>query len=225
MTECFPSPPQFNRFGCKRLASGNFYEDSIVDLSHSRNPFKRQKNCEINHATMASEESRLASINDVDCLSSSGVILNRDGDEFHSRSPSSNLSTRNFSQNHGSDNNLTEVCRAAVRAEFQLYMDQKDNAIAALTSSAQFHETALLESQTARGIYEEENRILKRGVAIQDGRQKELQGQNQQLQSVLLQAADHITNLERCNRELRMQLESGRGQYSFHSFDRPPDVF
>ena len=164
-------------------------------------------------------------INDAEVLKRSRLVSHGDQDEYHSRCMSTNLPARNVSQNHGSDNNLTEIYRAAVRAEFQLYADQKDEAIAALRSSAQSQEMALQQSQTARSVCEEENRILKRGVAIQDGRQKELQGQNQQLQNVLLQAADHITNLERSNRELRMQLESGHGQYSFHSFQRPPDVF
>ena len=223
MTECFPSPPPFNRFGNKRLSSENFYSDDIVDLPHSKNPFKRQRNCDTDNATMSSEERRFTQTHDTETPKSSRLESNVDVDE--SRTRSMPMKARTSIRNQGSDNNSTESYRAALLAEFQISLVQRDDIIASLRSSVQYQETVLLQSQAARGVCEEENRILKRAVAIQDGRQKELQGQNQQMQSVLLQAADHITNLERTNRELRIQLESNRGQYSFHSFERPPDVF
>ena len=75
----------------------------------------------------------------------------------------------------------------------------------------------------------EENRILKRAVAIQDGRHRELQAQHEQLQAVLAAAAEHVHNLEQANAELAAQLQqqSGGGGYSLDPFPPrpPPDVF
>ena len=70
----------------------------------------------------------------------------------------------------------------------------------------------------------EENRILKRGVGIQENRYKDSNTQNKQLREYLRQAAEQIAHLERGNSMLRMQLQrANTPNCVIH--DMPPDVF
>lgn len=212
MTECFPSPPPFNCFGNKRLSSVSCYGENIGELSQSVHPFKRQRNSDA--VTMGEE--RVTPPRDA-------AVLKRG--RMASHDEQQEMPVRAMSHHFPSLESQVEGIRAAVRAEYQAQAEQGERDMQVLRASLQQHEVALSQSQTARATCEEENRILKRAVAIQDGRQKELAGQNQQLQQVLAQAAEHVANLERVNRELRSKVESNRGQYSFHTYDRPPDVF
>lgn len=68
---------------------------------------------------------------------------------------------------------------------------------------------------------EEENHVLKRGIAIQSSRQREAHAQNAELQQVLARAAEHIHGLERIVDQLRTQVqcyESG----GFNDMYMPP---
>lgn len=70
----------------------------------------------------------------------------------------------------------------------------------------------------------EENKILKKAVGIQEGRLRELNQQNCNLQSILTNAADYVSQLENTITSLRIQLE-GCSAKDFVMFPRPPDVF
>ena len=72
----------------------------------------------------------------------------------------------------------------------------------------------------------EENKILKRAVAIQESRQRELQSNNQQLELTLQQAVQHIQNLEKVINSLRTQLYGmSRAGPDFMLDKPPPDVY
>ena len=176
---------------------------------------------------MSSNECTSTYMNNSGCLKKNRTLQDREHNDTSCPIISASVRVADFDQNPNNtiDENREEIYRCALRAEFQTLNDRKDSEILSLRASVQHQEIILFQTQAAKVVCEEENRILKRAVAIQDGRQKELVVQSQQLQNVLGQAAEHIANLESVNRELRIQLESNRGQYSFHSFDRPPDVF
>mmetsp|Transcript_13552 Transcript_13552/g.20346 ORF Transcript_13552/g.20346 Transcript_13552/m.20346 type:complete len:203 (+) Transcript_13552:134-742(+) len=70
----------------------------------------------------------------------------------------------------------------------------------------------------------EENRLLKRAVHIQEGRQKEVMTQNQQLKQFLNQAADQISALERSNATLRSHMGMFNQPEPVISH-RPPDIY
>lgn len=227
MTECFPSPPPFSRFSNKRLSAGTFYPENIVDIPHPKNPFKRQRNYDINQEAAIHDGCISTSTNDSQQMKKNRTLSDVELHESSSTIMASRIHIAEYDRNHSNniDDSREEIYSSASRAQFQSSIESKDREIISLQSSVQHQELLLFQTQSAKIVCEEENRILKRAVAIQDGRQKDLQGQNQQLQNVLTQAAEHIGNLERINRELRIQLEPSRVQYSFHTFDRPPDVF
>jgi predicted nucleic acid-binding Zn-ribbon protein len=116
---------------------------------------------------------------------------------------------------------------ATLRSEFQSVVENKDAEMKALRERNFQLESELNRTEGSRKANEDENKLLKRAVAIQDSRQRELISQNQQLQQVLAQAAEHIANIERVNRQLRSQLELINSPFT--SFDdhnnRPPDVY
>jgi len=78
-----------------------------------------------------------------------------------------------------------------------------------------------------------ESAVLKRGIAIQNARQREAYEQNAQLQDVLARAAEHIAGLERTVQLLQVRLahaEGGGGGGagmggSWGDPRPPPDVF
>lgn len=134
----------------------------------------------------------------------------------------------------------------SMKTQFDLQMDKKNQECSALLTSVQnlTEENSKLRAHlqevtkeagdhnTKRRIndLENENRILKRAVAIQDSRQKEGQQQCEQLQAVLRSAAEHIAQLERANRQLLSELQSRDCNTStvvsdFFPPQPPPDVF
>lgn len=230
MTELFPISPCFNQFANKRRLSSTSYNDDVANPSSSVNPFKRQRNYDV---SMAEGEETLhqGEVQDQQQYQfgkRTRLSANVDQTNCHSNGLLNHFPTLNASQNHGFDStsNAMNNHLANLRAEFQASISQKDSEILLIRSSAQQMELALSETQRERSVTDAENKILKRAVAIQDSRQKELAGQNQQLQHVLAQAAEHITSLERVNRELRLSIEN-KGQYSTNSNYnyRPPDVY
>lgn len=66
----------------------------------------------------------------------------------------------------------------------------------------------LAQLREAHRRADEENHVLKRGVAIQSARQREACSQNHELQEVLARAAEHIHGLERLVQQLRAQVAS-----------------
>jgi len=74
---------------------------------------------------------------------------------------------------------------------------------------------------------DDENKLLKRAVTIQDNKLKQAEVVNSQLQSVLGQAMQRIQQLEENNNELKMALLSKVDESNyFDNFMRgPPDVY
>lgn len=66
----------------------------------------------------------------------------------------------------------------------------------------------LAQLREAHRRADEENHVLKRGVAISTARQREAYSQNSELQEVLARAAEHIHGLERLVQQLRAQVAS-----------------
>jgi hypothetical protein len=226
MTDCFSSPP-LNRFGVKRLSSGACFGENIGEFSQTRNPFKRSRNSD--HSSSVIHGTELSPLpKNCDEVTGAFCPTDREPDGIRHRPTFNGAQTLNVSHDNGLENSQIDGCRKILRTEFSSSLDQKDAEIFSLRSSMSQQSVLLSQTQSGKTVCEEENRILKRAVTIQDGRQKELTYQNQQLQNVLSQAAEHITNLERNNLELRTKLDQARAQHTFsHSnFDnRFPDVF
>lgn len=226
MTDCFSSPP-INRFGVKRLSSGACFGENIGEFPQARNPFKRSRNSDQSSSVVHGAEFSPLPKNS-DEVTDAFCPTDRELDGIRHRPTYSSAQTRSINPENGLQNSHMDGCRKTLRTEFSSSLDQKDAEIFSLRSSMSQQSVLLLQSQSGKSVCEEENRILKRAVTIQDGRQKELTYQNQQLQNVLAQAAEHITNLERNNSELRTKLDQARAQHSFSysNFDnRFPDVF
>lgn len=72
----------------------------------------------------------------------------------------------------------------------------------------------------------EDSKILKKAVNIQESRQKEMASYNQQLESTLGQAIEHIAGLEKVVQSLKSQLYGNMGTGPSYYLDKPPpDVF
>ena len=77
-------------------------------------------------------------------------------------------------------------------------------------------------------VLRQETTVLKKGIAIQNSRQREAFAQNAQLQEVLSRAAEHIAGLERAVQLLQSRLafyESGGANDGLCSPPPPPDCF
>mgnify|MGYP000946511003 CR=1 FL=1 len=73
----------------------------------------------------------------------------------------------------------------------------------------------------------EENKLLKKAVAIQESRQRNLSNHNQQLELTISQAVQHISNLDRVIKTLRSRLlnEEVISGLDFGLDKPPPDVY
>ena len=88
------------------------------------------------------------------------------------------------------------------------------NNLSSENSSIQEHCNNLLNTNHRLN---DENKILKRAVGIQENKQREMQ-------EVMNQAADYITTLERTNSILRLQVESCNYPEPYLP-DLPPDIY
>jgi predicted nuclease with TOPRIM domain len=72
----------------------------------------------------------------------------------------------------------------------------------------------------------DENKILKKAVNIQENRLKDLNNQNSTLQGIVSQAADYVVTLENTIVQLRQQLDRNTDISSNYIIPpRPPDVY
>lgn len=173
MTQCFPSPPLFNRFGNKRNSDNAHYGEDLIDLSQSMNPFKRQRNQDFEQSHSGKE---------VNTFTHSGHIeqqpqQNRIGKRSRESSNEQNQNLQNNIGNAGVSLFPTFPSNQIdMRIELQKSIDKKDAEIISLCGTVQHMESQMVQHQTVRCACEEENKILKRAVTIQDHRQKELAG-------------------------------------------------
>jgi predicted RNase H-like nuclease (RuvC/YqgF family) len=115
---------------------------------------------------------------------------------------------------------------AAMQTEFHSILAQKEAEITALRQRNTELETECHSIQASKRAQEEENKLLKRAVTIQDTRQRELATQNEQLQCVLAQAAQQINLLNQTNRQLKEMVDNAYNSSGGGNFDyRPPDVY
>lgn len=117
-----------------------------------------------------------------------------------------------------------EAQTAALKAGHQRVVEQQDREITQLKVLNQKLLQELQKGSNENHQIHEENKLLKKAVQIQDGKQKELLQQNEQYQHIIRLATEHIQNLESTNRNLRQELEMTRHGNSFGHFS-PPDVF
>lgn len=108
---------------------------------------------------------------------------------------------------------------------YREHIETKDEQIAIISNENQeLHQQC--ESFAENNIkLNEENRILKKAVGIQENRLRELQNQQQNMQEIMNQAADYIANLERINASLRHRIECNDSTRSSFLPDIPPDVY
>ena len=113
---------------------------------------------------------------------------------------------------------------ATLKAEHQKAVEHKDREIAQLKALNQKLLHDLQKGMNESQHVNEENKVLKKAVQIQDAKQKDLLQQNEQYQHIIRLATEHIQNLESANRNLRQELELTRHGNSFGHFP-PPDVY
>lgn len=117
---------------------------------------------------------------------------------------------------------------ASLKMEQQMAMSRKDQEIARLQQEIQMLQSRCQAMAVEHHASVEENRVLKRGVAIQDNRYRELSASHEQLQQVMSMAVEHIAKLEQANRDLTSIVNSsshfGGGPGGF-PHGPPPDVY
>ena len=114
---------------------------------------------------------------------------------------------------------------SSIRMEHQMALARKDQEIAHLTNENRNMSGQCLAMIQEHNACLEENRLLKKAVAIQDGRCRELSANYDKMQNVMALAAQHIAQLEQKNEELTSQLNQMMFSSNCSFPPRPPDVY
>lgn len=121
---------------------------------------------------------------------------------------------------------------ASLKASHQMEMAQREAALTDLAASKLKLIAEIQRLQSEKEASQQEGRLLKKAVAIQDGRQRELLSQNAQLQDCLRLALEKIAAYEQVNRSLQYEVNIlrggsavGGGSGFFPPPPPPPDVF
>eukprot|EP00598_Pedospumella_elongata_P004504 CAMPEP_0184966462 /NCGR_PEP_ID=MMETSP1098-20130426/123_1 /TAXON_ID=89044 /ORGANISM="Spumella elongata, Strain CCAP 955/1" /LENGTH=207 /DNA_ID=CAMNT_0027487735 /DNA_START=16 /DNA_END=639 /DNA_ORIENTATION=+ len=114
---------------------------------------------------------------------------------------------------------------SSIRMEHQMALGRKDQEIAHLTNENRNMSGQCLAMIQEHNACLEENRLLKKAVAIQDGRCRELSANYDKMQNVMALAAQHIAQLEQKNEELTSQLNQMMFSSNCSFPPRPPDVY
>eukprot|EP01039_Chlorochromonas_danica_P000967 gene967-1049_t len=121
---------------------------------------------------------------------------------------------------------------ASLKASHQVEMTQREAALTDLAASKLKLIADIQRLQSEKEASQQEGRLLKKAVAIQDGRQRELLSQNAQLQDCLRLALEKIAAYEQVNRSLQYEVNIlrggsalGGGSGFFPPPPPPPDVF
>ncbi len=118
-----------------------------------------------------------------------------------------------------------ESVLSSIRMEHQMALARKDQEIAHITNENRNMSTQCLAMIQEHNACLEENRLLKKAVAIQDGRCRELSANYDKMQNVMAMAAQHIAQLEQKNEELTSQLNQMMFSSNCSFPPRPPDVY
>jgi len=113
-----------------------------------------------------------------------------------------------------------------LRSQFTAELAERESQTNNLHSENVSLKQQLQQFQNELMKLQEENKILKKAVHLQNSKSKELEKSFNCQQQSLSQAAEHIKRLEQTNYALRVHLEANSTPQSFSSFEqRPPDVF
>jgi hypothetical protein len=162
-----------------------------------------------------------------------------EGDVFESSS--SNRSTHSFQDQIEQLQKYHESQTLSIKTEFQMNLDKAQRELECLRSQ---NKSMVDSNQSMCGEHKrimDENKVLKRAVAIQDNRYNEQHQQNQQYQQVLSQATEYVQGLQEVNKQLEAKLlqtlqqlseamssSSHRGSHHHNYYDQeqpPPDVY
>lgn len=118
----------------------------------------------------------------------------------------------------------------SLRAEHAMVLNQKHQQLTDLTASKLQVLAECHKQHTEKEAILQEGKLLKKAVAIQDGRYRELMTQNTQLQECLRLAMEKLQEYDIANRNLQYELNLSRGsQQGFGGYgfppQPPPDVF
>lgn len=115
---------------------------------------------------------------------------------------------------------------ASIRSDFEKAIHEKTREMDDIRNKFNVAMEGFCSCQQQNVRLEEENKILKRAVAIQENRQKEQNNTNQQLRDALYQALEHIAGLERTNNNLKEMFRRSSSLGTDYISPRPPpDVF
>jgi chromosome segregation ATPase len=116
---------------------------------------------------------------------------------------------------------------ASLKMEHQMALSRRDQDIQRLQQENHMLHSRCQAMTAEHNGTVEECRVLKRAVAIQDSRCRELSATHDQLQHVMALAAEHIAKLEEANRDLTAMVNGtshfGNGMGGFPP--GPPDVY
>ena len=151
--------------------------------------------------------------------------------EFSSfRSPSSSVASNNFGRSLPSEQLQCyhDSIITSLKMEQNIALEKKNREVTQMKTlnNALSHHMEAMKKEN--GTLQDDNKLLKRAVGIQDNRNKELNTQNAQLQNVLQLAANHIAHLEEVNRNLQAQLQAavcGSNSSGGYNYQPPPDLF
>lgn len=114
---------------------------------------------------------------------------------------------------------------ASMKMEHQMALARKDQEAQQMHQENQQLRARCQAMTQEHNVCLEEGRVLKRAVAIQENRYRELSSTHDQLQNVMRMAAEHIAKLENENRELNSLVSSFQYSGSSGFPPGPPDVY
>jgi len=124
---------------------------------------------------------------------------------FPSMNQNNNLTTNNTTtpmNNHNNEAFLRHCYESQVmtiKQDHQRQIDQYEKQVDHYRKESQ-------ETMRQSQELSQENKILKKGIQIQEQKLKETQNQNQQMMEMLQNAANHIQTLEQINQQLQQEL-------------------
>eukprot|EP01041_Mallomonas_annulata_P009217 gene9217-19115_t len=110
-----------------------------------------------------------------------------------------------------------------LRLETQRALSEKDFSLQEMQNTTKLMMDTVQLVQQQNQKLDEENKLFKRAIGIQEGRYRELGLQHQQIRDALGQAIEYVANLERANASLKDHLRQMNGP-EFISYQPPPDV-